>query len=150
MVGCLWERRAHCRQAARRRRRSAGLRPRHSLAAPERLSRHPTSATSAALCSSPTTGSLTLRTSQLSWYASTRLFIKDTQWTPLRLFISESQSPAPNLSCDCLLQLSVRVLCFIDNITCTISRAQRLWLDSVVDIVLWSCWIGSNLVFLKI
>lgn len=33
--------------------------------------------------------------------------------------------PAPNLTCDCLLELSVRVLCFIDNITCTTSRAYE-------------------------
>lgn len=39
----------------------------------------------------------------------------------LRLTLSR---PVPNLTCDCLAELSVRVLCFTNNITCTVSRAQ--------------------------
>lgn len=68
MVGCLSERRAHCRQAAggasaERGASSSAL----AAAAPSRLSRRLTTATSAALCSEPyDTGSLTLQTSQLS------------------------------------------------------------------------------------
>lgn len=45
---------------------------------------------------------------------------------------SISPRPVPNLTCDCLLELSVRVLCFIDNITCMTSRAQ-----AACKLVLW-------------
>lgn len=115
----------------RQRRRSAGLRPRLGTrpAAPSRLTqsapdRGGTSVAHhlslrldrqppkhVAAVNEPFTRLVTINIHKLYYKSS--------------LFHLHSERPAPNLTCDCLLELSVRVLCFIDNITCTISRAQK-------------------------
>lgn len=43
---------------------------------------------------------------------------------PLTIAHSPAPRPASNLTRDCLFELSVRVLCCSDNITCMTSRAQ--------------------------
>lgn len=112
------------RQAARWR-RSAGLYPRHSAAgALEAQSASDHGRPS--VVPSPTVTTIAPPTRHIASVVIRHHNSPYELLTDHNLVHCTLSKPAPNLTCDCLPELSVRVLCFIDNITCT-SRARDLF-----------------------